>query len=196
MTNYEPGTTSLDFVIKRKPGGILSEILFDGEDLSSKKINIFGPLGKAYYETHNPNDLICIAGGTGVAGMLSILKSFVANNENSGKNAQLFFGVRKNQDLFFGNELHNLVAQGKGAINVYVAISDDDVDKNLKEKFPLLSFEKGLVHEVALQKLKNSELLSSVAYLAGPPPLVNACIKMFLLEFKFKSNRIFFDKFS
>jgi toluene monooxygenase electron transfer component len=196
MTNYEPGTTSLDFVIKRKPGGKLSEILFDSEDLSSKKINIFGPLGKAYYETHNPNDLICIAGGTGVAGMLSILKSFVANNENSGKNAQLFFGVRKNQDLFFGNELHNLVAQGKGAINVYVAISDDDVDKNLKEKFPLLSFEKGLVHEVALQKLKNSELLSSVAYLAGPPPLVNACIKMFLLEFKFKSNRIFFDKFS
>jgi toluene monooxygenase electron transfer component len=170
--------------------------LFDSEDLSSKKINIFGPLGKAYYETHNPYDLICIAGGTGVAGMLSILKSFVANNENSDKNAQLFFGVRKNQDLFFGNELHNLVAQGKGAINVCVAISDDEIDKNLKEKFPLLSFEKGLVHEVALKKLKNNELSSSVAYLAGPPPLVNACIKMFLLEFKFKSNRIFFDKFS
>lgn len=196
MTNYEPGTTSLDFVIKRKPGGKLSEILFDGEDLSSKKINIFGPLGKAYYETHNPNDLICIAGGTGVAGMLSILKSFVANNENSGKNAQLFFGVRKNQDLFFGSELHNLVSQGKGAINVCVAISDDEIDKNLKEKFPLLSFEKGLVHEVALKKLENNDLSSSVAYLAGPPPLVNACIKMFLLEFKFKSNRIFFDKFS
>jgi len=75
-------------------------------------------------------------------------------------------------------------------------ISDDEIDKNLKEKFPLLSFEKGLVHKVALQKLKINELSSSVAYLAGPPPLVNACIKMFLLEFKFKSNRIFFDKFS
>ena len=196
MTNYELETTSLDFVIKRKFGGKLSEILFESKDLSSQIINVFGPLGKAYYETHNPHNLICIAGGTGVAGMLSILKSFAANSEKLNKNAQLFFGVRKNQDLFFGNELHNLVAQGKGAIKVSIAISDGEIDKNLKERFPLLSFEKGLVHEVALQKLKTNELSSSVAYLAGPTPLVNACIKMFLLEFKFQSNRIFFDKFS
>lgn len=196
MTNYEPETTTLDFVIKRKPGGKLSEILFESKDLSPKIINLFGPLGKAYYETHNPNNLICIAGGTGVAGMLSILKSFAANNEKSSKNAQLFFGVRKNQDLFFGNELNNLVDQGKGAIEVNIAISDDEIDKNLKERFPLLNFEKGLVHDVALQKIKTEDLSRSIAYIAGPPPLVNACIKIFLLELKFQSNRIFFDKFN
>ena len=36
----------------------------------------------------------------------------------------------QNQDLFFGNELNNLVAKGKGAIKVNIAISEDEIDKN------------------------------------------------------------------
>jgi len=196
MTNYETETSVLDFVIKNKPGGKLSELLFSSQNLDSQSIKVFGPLGKAFYEPKKAHDLICIAGGTGVAGMLSILKSFAANKGNSSRKADLFFGVKNNRDLFFAKELQTLVDQGKKAINVTVAFSDEQPDKNIKEKYPLLHFEKGWVHDVARATLKTKELSNSTAYLAGPPPAVNACIRMFLLEFKFQSDRILYDKFS
>lgn len=196
MTNFASETSSLEFVIKRKPGGTLSDLLFGGSDLSSISINIFGPLGKAFYEPDKAHDLICIAGGTGVAGMLSILKSFAAIKEKASRKADLFFGVRNNRDLFFADELQNLVRQGANAINVTIAFSDEDPDKNTKERYPLLHFEKGWVHDVARASLKTKELSNSIAYLAGPPPAVNASIRMFLLDFKFHSNRILYDKFN
>ena len=73
MTNQAKLTDTLDFVIKKKPRGILSDHLFEKENLIGFKANLFGPIGKAVYDGELDRDLVCIAGGTGMAGMMSIL---------------------------------------------------------------------------------------------------------------------------
>jgi toluene monooxygenase electron transfer component len=48
MVNFERGATSLEFVIKKKPGGGASEWLF-GAGAEGKAVELFGPLGSATF---------------------------------------------------------------------------------------------------------------------------------------------------
>ncbi|HEV3009267.1 MAG TPA: 2Fe-2S iron-sulfur cluster-binding protein, partial [Burkholderiales bacterium] len=48
MCNYARGGRTLDFVVKRKPGGAFSQWLFDAER-EGARLDVFGPLGKATF---------------------------------------------------------------------------------------------------------------------------------------------------
>ena len=60
---------------------------------------------------------------------------------------------------------------------------------------PGLTFEHGLVHEVAGQAMQG-KYQNVRAYLAGPPPAVDASIRMLLLQAKLPADHIRYDKFS
>jgi toluene monooxygenase electron transfer component len=60
---------------------------------------------------------------------------------------------------------------------------------------PLLRFERGLVHEVA-KKAMQGRFQNVRAYLAGPPPAVDAAIRFLLLDAKLTADNIRYDKFS
>lgn len=81
MTNFVPGLTDwVDFVIKMKLGGELSNFLFDSHGLDKlldQSVRVFGPIGKAVFDENISRDLVCIAGGTGIASMMSILEAFL-----------------------------------------------------------------------------------------------------------------------
>jgi toluene monooxygenase electron transfer component len=186
MCNYERGGRSLDFVVKRKAGGAFSEWLF-GANREGARLDTFGPLGKATFDPGLGKNLLCIAGGSGIAGMTSILARAQAADYFDRHKVWVFFGIRTMRDAFFLNELSNLKAE------VTVALSEEDVPQ--RNEWPKLRFESGLVHEVAKRAMAG-KYQNVRAYVAGPPPAVDAAIRVLLLDAKLTTDNIRYDKFS
>ena len=61
--------------------------------------------------------------------------------------------------------------------------------------FRSLRFESGLVHEVA-KRVMAGKYQDVRAYVAGPPPAVDAAIRVLLLEAKLSTDNIRYDKYS
>lgn len=198
MTNFVINSTNqVDFVIKKKPGGALSDYLFQPQRSSlmqGTKVRAFGPVGKAVFDERIQRDLVCIAGGSGVAGMMSILRAF-ARQGNEKLKANLYFGVRTQKDAFFIKELSALVKNSTAAIKVVMALSDRPATPDFIEQHPHLEFDQGFVHEVAMRQMDFWKTPNTRAYLAGPPPLVDGALRALLLQAKLPASEILYDKF-
>lgn len=194
MVNFARGTRRLEFVIKKKPGGGFSEWLFGGER-SGSALTLFGPLGKATFYPSIGKNLLCIAGGSGIAGMMAIVDRACQESYFNQYKGHVFFGVRTAKDGFYLDELAAFQARFPQALSVTIALSDEDVPADLAAKYPGLAFDRGFVHEVAKRRMAGN-YGNIRAYLAGPPPAVDASIRFLLLEAKLTAENIRYDKFS
>ena len=191
MVNFERPARRLEFVVKKKPGGGFSEWLFSGK-AEGARVELLGPLGKATFYPELAKTLLCIAGGSGIAGMMSILSRACRESYFDRHQGHVFFGVRTMRDAFFLKELGSFKRPG---LAITVALSEEDVPASAANEFPLLRFERGLVHEVAKREMAG-KYQNVRAYLAGPPPAVEAAIRVLLLEAKLTADCIRYDKFS
>lgn len=194
MTNYERGARRFDFVIKRKAGGGATEWLFAG-GAEGTQVRWFGPLGSATFHPTLAKHVLCIAGGSGIAGMMAILARAVHERYFDQYSGHVFFGVRTYADAFFLDELSAHVKQFRDKLRVVIALSDEDVPSIAAERHPELAFDKGFVHEVAGRHMQG-RYQNVRAYLAGPPPAVDGAIRMLLLQAKLPADNIRYDKFS
>jgi toluene monooxygenase electron transfer component len=194
MVNYARGARQLEFLIKRKPGGGFSEWLF-GAAREAAPLRLFGPLGKATYFPGLAKNVLCIAGGSGIAGMMSILSRAAEERAFERQRGWLFFGVRTMRDAFYLRELSELRARLGEKLAVSVALSDEPASACAQQDWPQLSFAHGLVHEVAKRAMAGS-YQNVRAYVAGPPPAVDAALRVLLLEGKLTADNIRYDKFS
>jgi toluene monooxygenase electron transfer component len=194
MVNYDRPATRLLFVVKAKPGGRFSEWFF-GDGVEGTRVHLFGPLGHATFHPDVQKDLLCIAGGSGIAGMMAILSRACQDRHFEAFEGHLFFGVRTARDLFFLDELRAFTTTCPGRMHVTLALSEEDVDAGLAAAHPEFAFDRGFVHAVAGAHMKG-KFANVRAYAAGPPPMVSATLRMLLLEGKLKSADIRYDKFS
>jgi toluene monooxygenase electron transfer component len=195
MVNYDRRARRLVFVIKEKPGGRFSEWLFGGGVVDGTRVHLFGPLGHATFAPDLGKNVLCIAGGSGIAGMMAILSCACQARYFDEHAGYLFFGVRTGRDLFFADELKALIASAPQRLQVTVALSDEDVDPAFAAAHPEFAFGRGFVHAVVGAAMKG-KFVNVRAYAAGPPPMVSATLRMLLLEGKLKSADIRYDKFS
>jgi len=193
MVNYQRHCKTLEFVVKKKAGGGISEWLFGG-DREGIEVEVFGPLGRATFYPSLARNILCIAGGSGIAGMMSILARAAHDGYFTQYNGDVFFGVRSMKDAFFLKEFTNLREQCGKKLNVTVALSEEEAPASAVADYPQLAFEKGFVHEVAGRHMQ-SRYQNVRAYLAGPPPAVDASIRM-LLQAKMTTDNIRYDKFN
>jgi toluene monooxygenase electron transfer component len=189
MVNCEQPAKRLEFVVKKKPGGGFSEWLFSGKAMGAR-LDMVGPLGKATFHPGLDKNILCIAGGSGIAGMMSILGRAKAASYFDRHKVWVYFGVRGMRDAFF---LEELSAYPQAEITV--ALSEEDVPASAASDWPNLRFERGFVHEVAKRGMAG-RYQDVRAYLAGPPPAVEAAIRVLLLEAKLTADHIRYDKFS
>lgn len=194
MVNFEADTKRLDFVIKKKPGGGVSEWLFKG-GADGSRVELFGPLGTATFRPKLGKHLLCIAGGSGIAGMMSILAHARAERYFERFDGHVFFGVRTFADGFYLAELAQLAAEFPDRLHITIALSDEAVPNEARATHPALTFAQGWVHEVAGRTMEG-KYHDIRAYLAGPPPAVDASIRMLLLQAKLPAASIRYDKFS
>jgi toluene monooxygenase electron transfer component len=188
MCNYERGGRHFDFVIKRKADGAFSKWLFDA-DRDGARLDVFGPLGKATFDPALGKNLLCIAGGSGLAGMMSILARAAEANYYERHKVWVFFGIRSMRDAFFLKELAGFPAQ------ITVALSEEEVPASAPKEWPSLRFARGMVHEVVKREM-GGKYQNLRAYVAGPPPAVDAAIRVLLLDAKLTTDNIRYDKFS
>jgi toluene monooxygenase electron transfer component len=194
MVNFDKPAQRLEFVIKKKPGGGFSEWLFSG-NAAGAKIELVGPLGKATFYPGVAKNILCIAGGSGIAGMMSILARACDERHFDRYLGSVFFGVRTMRDAFYLDELSALRARFPETLAITVALSDEDVPPTAVERFPQLRFARGFVHEVAKREMAG-KYQGVRAYLAGPPPAVDAAIRVLVLDAKLTADSIRYDKFS
>lgn len=194
MASHAPATESLTFVIKQAPEGGFTKWLF-AEERAGTGLDLFGPLGVATYSPSLPNNLVCIAGGSGLAPMLSILDHAVQAGHFESYEGDLFFGVRAERDIYLLDMLKEFAARAPGRLRVTVVLSDEAPASELARAHPELRFDEGFVHEATMRGM-TGRWENVMTYLAGPPPMVDATLRSLVMEAKLTPAQIRYDKFS
>jgi toluene monooxygenase electron transfer component len=194
MANFARPAEQLEFVVKLKPDGRLTPWLVSGEAVGAS-LDCFGPLGKATFQPQEQRTLVCIAGGSGLASMLSILELGGASRHFDHFDAAIFFGVRTRSDVFFLDRLAAFAMEFPDRLRITVALSHDAPPPELAQAYPQLSFESGFPHEIAARQLAGN-FAGRVAYVAGPPILVDVSIRMLITQARLPARDIRYDKFN
>ncbi len=194
MTNYAPEVRAVHFLVKRFPSGGFSEFLFE-RDVEGERVSVFGPLGRATFAPELERPVVFIAGGSGIAGFRSILIRAAEARYFARHDGQVFFGFRTADDGFWLDELAAFARDAGGGLTVTIALSHEDPSDELRARYPELAFARGFVHEVAGQAMQG-KYDKRMAYVAGPPPMVDAALRMLLLDAKLGPANIRYDKFS
>jgi len=193
MVNYAPGGRQIDFVVKQKPGGGFSNWLF-GNDVEGAGVKVFGPLGRATFHPEEDRNILCIAGGSGIAGMLAIASHACQIGYFSSHRGCVFFGVRTLADCFYLEEFSKLVESSDGMLEVTVALSHEEATSEVHRDFRAIRLANGFVHEVAAKGMAG-RFENAVGFVAGPPPMVDGALRMLIMEARLPAQFIRYDKF-
>ncbi len=177
MANTEAET--LAFIVKEKPGGHGSRYLFD-ELAQGDTVSLEGPYGRAYLRTPPEREIVCVAGGSGLAPILSVIEGALARPETPG--VRLFFGANRAEELFMVDEMQALAAT-HDRFSLTLAVRDGGAPGAVT----------GLVGDVALAAME--DLDDCDFYMAGPPGLIDALLRPVMRCGKVRPERIFFDRF-
>ncbi len=155
----------LELHIRHYDGGLFSEYAFN--ELKEKTVlRIEGPLGQfTLYKSERP--IIMIAGGTGFAPIKSLVEYALKNNDK--RNINIYWGVRKEQDLYL-NKLVKDWSDRYTHINYIPVLSEIESINGWSGKT-------GFVHEAVLQDYK--DLSEYDVYACGPPPMIKAISESF-----------------
>lgn len=153
----------LDITIKKIPNGFVANYLVDearvGDCLSST-----GPMGSFHYNPiAHSKELVFLAGGSGVAPALSMVKDFIARQ--TPVNFHLIYGSRSTDDVIFREQLQSLAAQ-HDFFTMTEVISE-----------PAQDYEgyTGFINAELLKELV-SNLDETTFYLCGPSVMYDFCL--------------------
>lgn len=194
MVNFARHAKTLTFLTKRKPGGHLTETLFSDNPVG-KSVQIVGPLGRAIFNPSLKKNLLCIAGGSGIAGIISILSRATQEGYFAQYKGYIFFGIRTMRDAFFLDELSAFKLAADKGLQIVVGLSEGVATEEDKAQYPLLTFDSGWIHEIAARHMEGKYKNLQV-YLAGPTPAVEASIRQLVIGAKLDPKFIAYDKFS
>jgi propane monooxygenase reductase subunit len=184
MANAPGEPDCLEFMIKLYEGGHFSGLLDNGSGIAvGDELTCKGPFGMFTLRDSSPRRLVFIAGGAGMAPVLSLLRSMA--EKGTERAATFYYGARTEDDLFALEEMERL----SGVLPDFTfipALSED-------EEGGTWEGEAGLITDV-VDRLED-DLADVDAYLCGPPPMVDAAIA--LLERRgCPESHIYFDRFT
>ena len=104
MVNHPGSSPQAKFIVKQKPGGAFSDWLCS-RARPGDAVEWFGPLGKAIFTPQEQRTIVCISGGSGIASIMSILEVGCSSRHFDHFEADVFFGVRTNADVFYLDQL-------------------------------------------------------------------------------------------
>ncbi|RFP76164.1 hypothetical protein DY262_20530 [Hydrogenophaga borbori] len=197
---YSPAHDGADVVelallVREKPGGGVSPLLC-GQQQVGTQVTVFGPLGTAHVHPAQDHDMAVLVGGSGAGVALSLLDWAKATGHLSRHRLDVVCGLRT---LRSQQVIERLVEAAKSAsenLRVVVALSDEPADADLPQAIPGLTYERGFVHELASELLSTEEWKKRAVFVAGPPPMVEASMRMLLLRAKLSPTKIRYDSFS
>ena len=157
-----PGSDVIEFHVRVYPGGKIGAFV---EDLTAgQSLQLVGPYGQFRLSGNDWRPALCVAGGTGLAPVMSLLEQAVATKDSRA--IRLFYGARKQDELY-----------GLDRIQAFGTLLTDF------EFTPVLSDEpddsgwtgaRGLVTDVLAEQVGDAFGLE--AYLCGPPVMIDAAV--------------------
>jgi ferredoxin-NAD(P)+ reductase (naphthalene dioxygenase ferredoxin-specific) len=148
-----------EFHIRLVPDGRVTGYI--AHDLKvGDSVKVSGPLGSAYLRRKYEGPMLCVAGGTGLAPILSIVRGAIAQGMTNP--IHLYFGVRSPRDIYGVAWLEQLKREHPG-LNVHVVVTSGGNPAAQRC---------GLVTDAIEQD--HGDLTGWRAYLCGSPPMVEA----------------------
>lgn len=193
MVNYAQKADRIDLVVKRKLGGGFGDWIFDG-NRQGQRIDLFGPLGRATFHPKEHKNLLMIAGGSGIAGMMSILARAIDEGYFHGHKGYVFFGVNTLEDGFYLERLNRCGESAEGNLEITLALSNDAVSAGVHPRYPYIRLASGFVHE-AMTKAMAGRYQNVISYIAGPPPMVDGALRTLIMDGQLTPDAIRYDKF-
>jgi NAD(P)H-flavin reductase/ferredoxin len=153
----------IELIVKLLPGGAFSTLVSSALAVGDP-LRLFGPLGELKLRLSHRRVLM-VAGGSGLAPFLSMLR----NLERRGRTREidLVFGARRVADLYHVDELQRLAAALPG-VTFIPSLSEPGDDAWTEAR--------GLVTQVISERYPSLDGYD--AYLAGPPPMIEATIPL------------------
>lgn len=157
----------LEFHVRYVPDGRVTGYVFNQLKVGDA-VRISGPLGTAYLRTRHQGPMLCVAGGTGLAPILSIIRGAIAAGMNNP--IHLYFGVRSRQDLY-GLEQLAALQRAHPDLRLQIVLSAGDVNQSA-----INPMRTGLVTDAIAEDI--ADLSGWRAYICGAPPMVEAMSKL------------------
>lgn len=195
MTGRGGEAEVLDLLLRRKEGGACSQqVLREGG--AHMPVRVFGPLGRAVFDARTDRTLVAIAGGSGIAGIMSILAEASASGHLARHPCRLHFGLRTPEESYLLDELDGLAASHREGLEIEIAFSDGEADEALRARHPALQFTGGFVHERAGARLVAQPAPPDATFfVAGPPAMVDAAMKTLVMGHGIDAKRVRYDRF-
>ena len=172
---------AIKLVVRLVPDGVCSTYIH--RSLQVGDVILFtGPYGEFFLQEDSDRDVICVAGGCGMAPFRSIIQHLL--EIGTDRNVTYFFGARTKSDLYYTEELQRLAEEYKNFRFIAALSAPDRSDQ--------WAGETGFIHQVLDKHINNTE--NTEAYLCGPPDMIDAGIHV-LVSKGMKEESIFFDKF-
>ena len=173
-----------EFQVRRVPGGQGSAVLFD-QLQQGQAIDFDGPWGMAWLRRAAPRDILCLAGGSGLAPMISIARGAMVEPGLAQHSLHFVYGGRTPADVCGEDMLRALPGWGERLSYQAAISSPSDGDG--------WSGAVGYLHEVALQRF-GAQLPQLEIYFAGPPVMATAVQRM-LFDAGVPGDQVHFDQF-
>jgi ferredoxin-NAD(P)+ reductase (naphthalene dioxygenase ferredoxin-specific) len=170
----------LEFHVRLVPDGRVSGYI-STELAIGQSVRVSGPLGTAYLREKHQGPMLCVAGGTGLAPILSIVRGAVRARMTNP--IHLYFGVRSALDVYGVNWLEDL-AREHPSLSVHVVPTSDTTGQ----------FRRTGVVTDAIASDWGDSLKDFRAYLCGSPPMVEAT-SLLLKQRGIASEHIYADAF-
>jgi NAD(P)H-flavin reductase/hemoglobin-like flavoprotein len=177
MANAPRKDGSMEFHVRALGAGWVSSALVRRIKVGDM-IRLAAPMGSLTLDRKSTRDIVCIAGGTGLAPIKALVEELTRYNRTRW--VHLFFGAKHRDDLYDLTELNRLAARYPW-LSVVAACSED----------PGYSGEQGNISDVVARygPWKEHDF-----FVSGSPAMVKATLRQ-LAELQIPSLRIKYDAF-
>ena len=182
MSNTSNGEGTWEFYIKQIPGGEFTEALLNNTALGAS-LELEGPYGMAYLRSASDRPVLCVAGGSGISPMLSIARALA--RDRSAPPLYFYIGGRAPGDV---SALLPIAEAAYGARTFHLGAAVSDAGPAAE-----WNGEIGPIHALVERDLA-ARLKDFDIYLAGPPPMVQACLAM-LSRHEVAADRVHYDAY-
>jgi phenol hydroxylase P5 protein len=182
IANKPSENTVLELHVRRVPGGAGTGYIHDQLRVGDR-LSVSGPYGQFFTRKSAPEDLIFIAGGSGLSSPQSMVLDLLEHGDT--RQITLLQGARNLSELY-NKELFERLAQQHENFT-YVPALDNPLPEDEWEGF------RGYVHEAAIAHFEG-QFAGHKAYLCGPPPMIDAAITA-LMQGRLFERDIYMERF-
>jgi NAD(P)H-flavin reductase/NAD-dependent dihydropyrimidine dehydrogenase PreA subunit len=176
ISSYNEDGRKLSVTIKKMLNGYGTDIIFNGFKVGDEVI-LEGPLGNELIVDKKAEKVVLVAGGIGITPFIPIVTDIVKSN-NDIKNVKLIYGANKKDEFIYIDEFKALEKVSDKFDLVQVVAFDENWQG-----------EKGFVTDY-IKKMQ--DINESIIFMCGPPPMINASLKV-LDELNVKKQNINYE---